>query len=74
MYDYDSKNLYTTIEAARDLLGLPDSVVSGLGARTSDPDLAQAVGEELQNRLGFPYYVESWNTTNRALVSALKLE
>ena len=74
MYDYDSKNLYTTIEAARDLLGLPDSVVSGLGARTSDPDLAQAVGEELQNRLGFPYYVESWITTNRALFSALKLE
>ena len=74
MYEYDSKNLYTTIEAAQDLLGLPDTVVSGLGVRTTDPDRATAVGEELQNRLGFPYFVESWITTNRALFSALKLE
>ena len=74
MYDYDSKNLYTTIEAAQELLGLPSSVISGLGVRVADPDIAQAVGEELQNRLGFPYYVESWITTNRALFSALKLE
>ena len=74
MYDYDSKNLYTTIEAAQELLGLADSVISGLGVRTADPDMAQVVGEELQNRLGIPYYVESWITTNRALFSALKLE
>ena len=74
MYDYDSKNLYTTIAAAQDLLGLGEDVVSGLGVRTSNPDLATAVGEEIQSRLGFPYYVESWITTNRALFSALKLE
>jgi lipoprotein-releasing system permease protein len=74
MYEYDQKNLYTTIEAAQDLLGLPDTVISGLGVRTDNPDDATAIGEALQERLGYPYYVESWITTNRALFSALKLE
>jgi lipoprotein-releasing system permease protein len=74
MYEYDNKNLYTTIEAAQDLLGLQDTVISGLGVRTDDPDAATAIGDALQERLGYPYYVESWITTNSALFSALKLE
>jgi lipoprotein-releasing system permease protein len=74
MYDYDSKNLYTTIEAAQDLLTLPPEVVSGLGARTTDADGVASIGEELTRRLGFPYIVQTWITTNRALFSALKLE
>jgi lipoprotein-releasing system permease protein len=74
MYDYDTKNLYTTITAAQDLLGLSADVVGGLGVRTADADLAGVVGEALSEKLGFPYYVESWMTTNRALFSALKLE
>jgi lipoprotein-releasing system permease protein len=74
MYDYDTKNLYTTIEAAQDLLGLDADVVGGIGVRTTDADRAGEVGEALTDKLGFPYYVESWMTTNRALFSALKLE
>ena len=74
MYDYDTKNLYTTIAAAQDLLGLAPDVVSGIGVRTADADRAGPVGDELQHRLGFPYFVESWITTNKALFSALKLE
>jgi lipoprotein-releasing system permease protein len=74
MYDYDTKNLYTTIAAAQDLLGLPDTVVAGIGVRTEDPDQAGVVGETLYEKLGFPYAVESWMTTNSALFSALKLE
>jgi lipoprotein-releasing system permease protein len=75
MYDYDTQNVYTTLEAAQDLLGVREQgLVSGVGVRTSDPEVATAVGDEVQTRLGFPYYVESWKTTNRALFSALKLE
>ena len=74
MYEYDQKNLYTTMEAAQELLGLPDTVISGLGVRTDNPDDATAIGQALQERLGYPYYVESWITTNSALFSALKLE
>ena len=75
MYDYDLQNVYTTLEAAQELLGIADGdLVSGVGVRTEDPELATVVGDEIQARLGFPYYVESWKVTNRALFSALKLE
>lgn len=74
MYDYDLKNVYTTLAAAQDLIGLEPGTASGIGARTSDPELAPDVARDLGERLGFPYYVESWVSTNRALFSALRLE
>ena len=75
MYDYDTQNVYTSLEAAQELLGLSrENMVSGIGVRTTDPDLATEVGDALQARLGFPYYVESWKVRNRALFSALRLE
>lgn len=74
MYDYDMQNVYTTLEAAQELLGLPEGTVSGIGARTLDPELAPRVALALSERLGYPYYVESWVATNRALFSALRLE
>ena len=75
MYDYDRNNVYTTLEAAQEFMGLDeDGAVSGVAVRTEDPDRADAVAREIQGRLGFGYYVESWSVTNRALFSALKLE
>ncbi len=75
MYEYDTKNVYTRLEDAQDLLGIAGrDEVSGIGVRTTDPALATQIGDEIQARLGFPYRVESWITTNNALFSALKLE
>jgi lipoprotein-releasing system permease protein len=75
MYDYDSQNIYTPLGRAQQLLGLAEGdVVSGVGAQVDDPDDAEALAVLLQQRLGFPYAVQSWVTTNRALFSALKLE
>jgi lipoprotein-releasing system permease protein len=75
MYEYDTGNVYTRLEDAQELLGLEaKGQVSGVGVRTIDPGIATQVGDEIQKRLGFPYFVESWITTNRALFSALKLE
>ena len=74
MYDYDMKNVYTTFAAAQDLIGLEPNVASGIGVRTEDPETAPVVADTLEARLDFPYYVESWVTTNRALFSALRLE
>jgi lipoprotein-releasing system permease protein len=75
MYDYDTQNVYTTLEAAQELLGIQgEDLVSGVGVRTVDPELATEVGDDIQARLGYPYFVESWKTTNGALFSALKLE
>jgi lipoprotein-releasing system permease protein len=67
--------VYTRLEDTQDLLGILDSdEVSGIGIRTTDPALATQIGDEIQARLGYPYRVESWITTNNALFSALKLE
>jgi lipoprotein-releasing system permease protein len=76
MYDYDTKNVYTPLEEAQQLLGLATSdQVSGVALQLGDPDEAETVAYELQERLGgFPYYAQSWITTNGALFSALKLE
>jgi lipoprotein-releasing system permease protein len=75
MYDFDIRNIYAPIPAAQDLLSIQDEGrVSGIGVRIQDPWAAAEVGRNLRTRLGFPYFVESWITTNRALFSALRLE
>ncbi len=74
MYDYDTRNIYTTFDAASELLGVVEGSAGGIGVRTRDPERAGDVASELAETLGYPYYVESWMTTNRALFSALRLE
>ena len=75
MYEYDLNNMYVPLEVVQGMLGIRDrDQVSGLGVRITDPWNATAVGGEIRNRLGFPYYVESWITTNQSLFSALQLE
>jgi lipoprotein-releasing system permease protein len=76
MYDYDTKNVYTPLRDAQRLLGIAGSdQVSGVALQLEDPDRAEAVAWDLQQRLGgFPFYAQSWITTNGALFSALKLE
>jgi lipoprotein-releasing system permease protein len=75
MYEYDTNNMYTSLEAAQDLLGLQaGNRVSGLGVKIDDPWDASAVGRSIRDLLGFRYYVESWIVRNETLFSALKLE
>jgi lipoprotein-releasing system permease protein len=74
MYDYDIGNVYTTLEAAQELIGLDPGTASGIGVRTVDPERAPEIARLLGDRLGYPYYVESWVAINRALFSALRLE
>jgi len=74
MYDYDMQNVYSTLEAAQELIGLPAGTASGIGARTVDPERAPEIALDLSERLGYPYYVDSWVSINRALFSALRLE
>lgn len=74
MYEYDLSNLYTTLDAAQELLGMDPGTASGIGVRTSDPEMAAQIGERLRERLGYPYTVQSWIDRNQALFSALQLE
>jgi lipoprotein-releasing system permease protein len=80
MYEYDTRNIYTTMEEAQDMLGLAaKDVVSGIFVRTSNPDEANEVALRLQEALDREhmagvYWPVSWMTTNQSLFAALKLE
>lgn len=74
MYEYDLSNIYTTLEAAQDLVGMPSEDASGIGVRTLNPAGAREMAEKVGDRLGIEYRVDSWITRNQALFSALELE
>ena len=73
MYEYDTKWTYVTIEDAQSFLDMPDAV-TGIEARVTDIDGVDAVADNLEAALAYPYYVRHWKTLNRNLFSALKLE
>jgi lipoprotein-releasing system permease protein len=73
MYEYDSGYAYMELTAAQDLAGLENSV-TGIDVSTRDRDVAPQVGNEIATSLGFPYRTMDWQTQNRSLFQALKLE
>ncbi len=73
LFDYDSSLAYVNLAAAQKLFGMPTSV-SGVGARLEDPDQADRIAKELQDKFSGAYWVRSWLSLNRNLFSALKLE
>lgn len=80
MYEYDTQNLYTSLEQAQEMLGMADQdVVSGISVRTTDPENASQIATRLQEKLNREhmtgmYTVTSWTETNQDLFAALKLE
>jgi lipoprotein-releasing system permease protein len=73
MYEYDNGYILMPREVAQQFQGL-DSAVSGLEVRLVDAWDAQRVGEELVEKLGYPYRTLDWQQQNRSLFSALQLE
>jgi lipoprotein-releasing system permease protein len=75
MYEYDATLGYVTVDAARNLLGFKDDVVSGLEVRLADVYKADQVSEALRGKLhNFPVYVRNWQEMNANLFAALELE
>jgi lipoprotein-releasing system permease protein len=73
MFEYDNKFMYTSLAAAQELTGL-GSAVSGLEVRVADPMLARDVANGIHDTLGVPYRADDWQTMNRTLFAALRLE
>ena len=75
MYEYDLNNGYAAMADVQRLLDLDDGTASWVGGRAEDPWDAAAVADSVRAALGgWPYVVEPWTQTDRALLSALKLE
>lgn len=75
MYEYDATLGYVTVDAARNLLGFKDNIVSGLEVRLADVYKADQVSEALRVKLhDYPVYVRNWQEMNANLFAALELE
>lgn len=73
MYEYDNTFAYISIEAAQDLFRMGDAV-SGIEIRLDDLYKANTVVEDIDNRLGFPYFAETWFDMRRNLFHWIQLE
>lgn len=75
MFEYDATLGYVTVDAARNLLGFKDDVVSGLEVRLADVYKAGEVSELIRAKLhDHPVYVRNWQEMNANLFAALELE
>ncbi len=74
MFEYDSSLAFVTLNAARDVLGLPPGFLSGIEITVRDVFKADQVAARLSTELGSPFYVRTWMEMNANLFAALKLE
>jgi lipoprotein-releasing system permease protein len=73
MFEYDNNYVAMRLDVAQRLAGI-DTSVTGIEVRLTDPWSAPAFGQALEAQLGYPYRSLDWQTQNRSLFSALKLE
>ena len=73
MYEYDSKYVYIAIGDAQRFFGVFD-VASQIAVRAPDLDRATGVAVELRRMLPAELRVQDWQSINKNLFSALKLE
>jgi lipoprotein-releasing system permease protein len=75
MFEYDSSLGFVSLDAARDLLGMPAGTVSGLEIVVDDIYRADTVAQAVTQALGgYPFYSRNWMEMNANLFAALKLE
>ncbi|MDD5491301.1 MAG: lipoprotein-releasing ABC transporter permease subunit [bacterium] len=73
MYEYDANLAFVPLESAQNIFGVKNRV-TGIEVKTDNFYSADQVVKELQDTVGFPYWVRGWMSVNRNLFSALKLE
>ncbi|MBI5903228.1 MAG: lipoprotein-releasing ABC transporter permease subunit [Deltaproteobacteria bacterium] len=73
MYEYDSTLAFISIGNAQRFFRLGDTV-NGVEVKIDDIYRAQAVSNEILDRVKGPYWTRTWMEMNRNLFSALRLE
>ena len=74
MIEYDSSLALVTLQAARDVFGLPDGAISGFEVTVPDVYKAGTIAAIINERLGRGYLARSWMELNANLFAALELE
>jgi len=73
MYDYDSTILYMSLADAQRFFQLEEGV-TGIEVRLSDLYAARQIADDIEGRIGYPYYARDWMEVNRNLFMAFRLE
>jgi lipoprotein-releasing system permease protein len=72
-FQYDEVFTYVDLAAARDFRKAGD-VIDGIEVKTTDFYRSRRVAEDIQERLGFPYFAKDWKEFFPAFFQALKTE
>ena len=72
MYEYDASLAFLALEEAQDFFGMGDRV-TGLEVRLEDIRWTERAEMQIQESLGYPFWVKTWKQINPNFFSALKL-
>jgi len=73
MYEFDGNLAFVQLGDAQRVLRM-GTAVSGIEVRVADIYKADAIGDRIREKLGFPFWTKDWMEMNRNLFSALRLE
>ncbi|MBU0517968.1 ABC transporter permease, partial [bacterium] len=73
LYEYDDIFAYISIDEAQELYAMPGKV-TGLEIKLDDYNRAMEVKEEIQARLGAPFYPRTWYEMHRNLFNWMLIE
>jgi len=72
-YEYDASLAFTSLRESQEFLNMQGHV-TGLEIKVGDIFKARAVAKDIEQQLGFPFWVRDWMQMNKNLFAALKLE
>ncbi len=73
MYEYDASLAFLSLEEAQGFFGMGENV-TGLEIRLGDIRETDRAEREIQELLGYPFWVKKWSEINPNFFSALKLQ
>ncbi|OYD15991.1 hypothetical protein CH333_04600 [candidate division WOR-3 bacterium JGI_Cruoil_03_44_89] len=73
LYDFNATLAYTSLPLLQDFFSLGDRV-TGIEVEVDDIDNADGIAKNIEESIGYPYYVTSWKELNTNLFEALSLE
>ncbi len=72
-YEYDSTLLFMSLDHCKEFLGMEDTV-TGIEIKIENIYQAAKIAEDIEAKLGHPYWARTWMELNKNLFSALKME
>jgi len=73
MYEYDTSLAYISLRSAQKFLTMGDAA-SGVEVKVQDIYGVKKIAQNIQKKLGFPFWTKDWMQMNKSLFAALKLE